>query len=69
MTSVGSLQGAVERRIEMLAKEDTARRIWAKDHTVWRDDPTEITNRLGWLDVHRRIDLDELRTFARECGT
>jgi len=24
-------------------------RIWARDHTVWRPDPAEITNRLGWL--------------------
>jgi glucose-6-phosphate isomerase len=24
-------------------------RIWAHDHTVWKPDPTEITNRLGWL--------------------
>jgi transaldolase / glucose-6-phosphate isomerase len=25
-------------------------RIWARDHTVWQDDPTEVANRLGWLD-------------------
>ena len=24
-------------------------RIWRKDHTVWKDDPTEIADRLGWL--------------------
>jgi transaldolase/glucose-6-phosphate isomerase len=24
-------------------------RIWAHDHTVWKPDSTEITNRLGWL--------------------
>jgi glucose-6-phosphate isomerase len=24
-------------------------RIWAFDHTVWRSDPAEISNRLGWL--------------------
>jgi transaldolase/glucose-6-phosphate isomerase len=68
VNSLGSLQGAVERRVEMLAKDDVPRRIWSKDHTVWSDDPTEITNRLGWLDVHRRIDPDELRAFARGCA-
>ena len=25
-------------------------RIWDRDHTVWQDDPTEVANRLGWLD-------------------
>jgi len=24
-------------------------RIWEKDHTVWKQDPNEIINRLGWL--------------------
>lgn len=26
-------------------------RVWAKDHTLWRDDPTELADRLGWLDA------------------
>ena len=26
-------------------------RIWHGDHTVWKPDPTEISNRLGWLTV------------------
>ena len=25
-------------------------RIWQKDYRVWSEDPTEISNRLGWLD-------------------
>ncbi|MEX2503863.1 MAG: hypothetical protein WD378_03370 [Egicoccus sp.] len=31
-------------------------RIWDRDHTVWRDDPTEISDRLGWLDAPERAD-------------
>ena len=64
---LGDLRQPVDERVAVLAKEDVPRRIWAKDHTVWSDDPTEITDRLGWLDVHRRVDLDELRAFARGC--
>jgi transaldolase / glucose-6-phosphate isomerase len=30
--------------------ESIVARIWARDHTVWQDDPTEVANRLGWLD-------------------
>jgi glucose-6-phosphate isomerase len=26
-------------------------RIWAHDHTVWKPEPAEIANRLGWLHV------------------
>jgi glucose-6-phosphate isomerase len=31
------------------------RRIWSRDHTVWALEPDEISNRLGWLDVHVRM--------------
>jgi glucose-6-phosphate isomerase len=26
-------------------------RLWARDHTLWAPEPTEISDRLGWLDV------------------
>jgi glucose-6-phosphate isomerase len=29
-------------------------RIWGRDHTVWSDDPTELSDRLGWLDAPER---------------
>ena len=43
-------------------------RIWRRDHTLWSDDPTEITNRLGWLDAPQTMlpHLDDLDDFARE---
>ena len=38
-------------------------RILARDHTVWRPEPEEITNRLGWLDSPQvmRAQLDSIR--------
>jgi transaldolase/glucose-6-phosphate isomerase len=30
---------------------DAVRRLFEGDHTLWRDDPTEITDRLGWIPV------------------
>ena len=41
-------------------------RIWSHDHTVWREDPTEIVNRLGWLHTPEsmRCHLDRLCDFA-----
>ena len=34
-----------------MAAADVLKRIEQRDYTVWRDDPAEIRNRLGWLDA------------------
>ncbi len=41
-------------------------RIWDRDHTVWSEDPTELADRLGWLDAPERADQvkDELLALA-----
>jgi glucose-6-phosphate isomerase len=56
----------VEERLRRIAREDVVGRIWRHDHTVWKDDPTEISDRLGWLSVagemHDRVD--DLEAFA-----
>ncbi|HPN36803.1 MAG TPA: bifunctional transaldolase/phosoglucose isomerase [Melioribacteraceae bacterium] len=31
--------------------EKISEKIWDKDYTIWSNSPTEITNRLGWLEV------------------
>ena len=46
---LGPFQPAVDHALEKIREEKTMNRIWDHDHTVWRDDPKEITNRLGWL--------------------
>ena len=47
---------------------DVVSRIWAKDHTVWSPDPTEITDRLGWLHAPERMKrrLPDLQRLAGE---
>ena len=42
-------------------------RIWTRDHTLWKSNPTEIDNRLGWLTVldHMQDGLSDLRSFAQ----
>jgi len=41
-------------------------RIWDRDHTVWSEDPTELADRLGWLDAPERVAQvkDELLALA-----
>jgi transaldolase/glucose-6-phosphate isomerase len=65
---LGDLEGAVDERLSRL--KEVVPRIWARDHTVWRDDPTEITDRLGWLDAPERArgHVDAWGTFAQEVG-
>ena len=43
-------------------------RLWARDHTLWREDPTEIADRLGWLDVPAEMmeRVQDLAAFAAE---
>jgi len=47
---LGSSEKAFNKAFDELKKENIIERIWKKDHTVWSSDPTEITNRLGWLE-------------------
>jgi hypothetical protein len=67
---LGSLEGAVLERLEQFDADDIVRRIWARDHAVWKPDPTEISDRLGWLDLPEtmRKRVDELRSFAESTS-
>lgn len=59
----------VARAVESLESRNAVSRIWARDHTLWADDPTEITNRLGWLDIATtmRGEVAALTQFAHEA--
>ena len=52
--NLGSLAESVQKRLADMEKADVPRRIWALDHTVWKPDPTEIADRLGWLSLRKR---------------
>ncbi len=66
-----SLDEAIEKRLAALAEADVPRRIWAKDHTVWKPDPTEISNRLGWLTVAEEMTkaADDLVDFGSRVAS
>jgi transaldolase/glucose-6-phosphate isomerase len=71
--SLGSYQAVVDDAMTELANEQIINRIWTHDHTVWQPEPTEISNRLGWLhspqmmqdNLHR---LDKLVDAVRSEG-
>ncbi|MFC1986419.1 glucose-6-phosphate isomerase [Chloroflexota bacterium] len=66
--SIGAYTADLEATLADLEQRDVVGRIWRKDHTVWKPDPTEISNRLGWLTVtdpmHEQVPA--LEAFARE---
>ncbi len=53
---------------EEIDRRDIIGRVWRRDHTVWKPEPDEIADRLGWLDVSvaMRSALPDLRRFADE---
>lgn len=58
----------VETALADLQNRQIISRIWRGDHTVWKPEPTEITNRLGWLTVtgFMRKQAPALVAFADE---
>jgi len=59
---------AKEAALADLQQRDMVGRIWRKDHTVWKPEPTEIANRLGWLTVTDLMSeqVPALASFAEE---
>jgi glucose-6-phosphate isomerase len=49
--SLGAYKDSVINALDIMRRNNIIPRIWAKDHTVWKPAPDEITNRLGWLEA------------------
>lgn len=57
----------IKKAVQELDQQAILPRIWAKDYTVWHETPTEISNRLGWLDAVQTMTpkLAELNQFGQ----
>lgn len=60
----GTLNDNVASSLARYDSENIGNRIWEKDHTVWKPEPTEISNRLGWLSAPAAM-LDEVGHLER----
>ncbi len=70
---LGGYSDALEQGLTVIQEQDILKRLWKHDHTVWKPEPDEITNRLGWLHVPAEMKevVSELKRFAdeiREAG-
>jgi len=66
--NLGSHEESVSESLTKLTEQNIIERIWEKDHTVWNEDPTEISNRLDWLDSPEEAiqHLDEIDSFVNK---
>jgi transaldolase/glucose-6-phosphate isomerase len=67
-TDIGIYEDDVKATLARLVDANIIQRIWQKDHTVWKPEPTEITNRLGWLAITNLMgeQAPMLQSFARD---
>jgi len=67
MFNLQNYQPVVDEAIHRLTKKEIIPRIWARDHTVWKPKPTEISNRLGWLDIAERMmpQVKDIQDFVQ----
>lgn len=70
VTHLGAATPAVKTALAQAAQDRVVSRLWARDHTLWKSTPTEISNRLGWLTLAESSSLDltpidELRLALR----
>ncbi|MFL5403968.1 MAG: bifunctional transaldolase/phosoglucose isomerase [Gemmatimonadales bacterium] len=68
---VQKLDSAVARGLEAIDAAQLPKRIWARDPTVWKEDPDtpEIRDRLGWLTVGETMaqQAKSLKAFSDEA--
>ncbi len=50
-----SFQSVVNPALVALNQAQAIERLWAKDHRLWKPDPKEIVDRLGWLTVQDQM--------------
>ncbi len=67
---LGGLGPSVAAALDRFRGSRGVRRLWDGDHTLWKPDPTEISDRLGWLTVVDAIveEAGELESFAAEVA-
>ena len=74
--SLGSHDADVKGRIDGLEDDRFVSRLWAKDASLWTDDPegqAVVSNALGWLDLTEKMtaareELTDFATGLREAG-
>ncbi len=68
--NLGRYDSDVQATLDELARTDVIRRIWRKDYTVWKPEPAQIIDRLGWLTITgcMQEQLGILQSFSQQVN-
>jgi glucose-6-phosphate isomerase len=55
---LGPIAELTDALLRDLVDRDAVARLYAADHTLWQDDPTEVADRLGWIPVVEEVRAD-----------
>jgi glucose-6-phosphate isomerase len=58
--NLGSYQVAVDTALHEMVQDRIMARLWAHDYTIWKPEPDEISNRLGWLHIAKTMRAQRL---------
>jgi len=61
---LGQYESVVDAALAEVRANRIMKRIWAHDHTVWKPEPDEINNRLGWLHSIEMMQANCIRLQA-----
>jgi len=61
---LGQYQLTIQQALMEIRAERILQRIWDHDHTVWKPEPDEISNRLGWLHSIEMMQANCIRLQA-----
>ena len=66
--TLGTFDQRVKIALKELKENQIIEKIWNLDHTVWKPEPTEISNRLGWLVSPKGMmdSIAEIEAFVEE---
>ena len=72
--NLGDLENSVRETLAALQKQNLPERLWAKDPSLWKNDPAvreKISNRLGWLNLTETLPglIPPLQSFAGDIKT
>ena len=70
LSALGECRQAVEAALAEMERDDVIGRIFAHDHTVWKPEPKEIENRLGWLRIAESMlgEIGSIESFAADVA-
>ena len=68
VAALRSAEPTLETALSSVEQRKLVKRMWARDHTVWKNTTTEISDRLGWLTVAAAMQGDsaEVAAFAED---